>query len=130
MACLQLMCICTSYIFTLVSASNCYMEHPCISVYLANTKVYFGLQIGKFRRDFRFSQNCCLHLKCGMWHCLLKLAVSPTFQSIAWESVFLDCLTMKMKAVWSFKMLWTAHPLTWYYIPKDVNLQGKFILYH
>jgi len=57
------MYICTSYIFALVSASNCYMEHPCISVYLANTKVSLGLQTGKFRGDFRFSQYCCLHFK-------------------------------------------------------------------
>jgi len=45
MACLQLMYICTSYIFALVSASSCYMEHPCISVSLANTKVSFVLQL-------------------------------------------------------------------------------------
>jgi hypothetical protein len=44
-----------------------------------------------------------------------------TFQRITVTSLFLDCLTVKMKAHQFFKVSGTTHPVTWHYNPEEVN---------
>jgi len=34
---------------------------------------------------------------------------------------FFDSLTLKMKALWSFKTLGTPHPVSWHHISEDFN---------
>jgi len=45
------------------------------------------------------------------------------YHTIPSMHLLLDCLLLKMKALWSFKVLGTAYPATQHNIPEDSNLQ-------
>jgi hypothetical protein len=67
------------------------------------------------------------------WHDILNLEVHSTVlkdcSGIIFRvrqsknTLFLDCLALKMKALQCFKMLVTSYQSTWHNIPEDLNLQ-------
>ena len=64
----------------------------------------------------------------GTWCCVIWCVVPVVSNAhsaliLGWSTCFLHCMTTKMKALWSFQMFGTAHPMTQHHIPEEFNFQ-------
>jgi len=79
-----------------------------------------------------FSQQCCGRLRSSvMWHCLVGSVAPNIFKDhttfifmVKQCDLFLECLTLNMEALWSFKMPRTS-PKTQYHILKTLIINHK-----